>query len=330
MKLNAIYYEILNYTPDNVALLHEHFEVTTLHDPLRLSSEHLHECHVLFAPVGFKCDRDVIEHAPKLRVIATHTVGAPHVDVECAKRFGIEVVSLRDETDFLNAITPTAELTLGLIIAITRNLQPALDFTRKGHWGRWDFNGPAMLSRMSLGIVGLGRLGRMVAKYAHAIGMKVSYYNPNLAHDPAWPYTRVRTLEELVSASDVISLHAAMTDANRHMFNASVFSRCKAGAYFVNTARGELVDSNALIDALDKKILAGAALDVLDGEFEPGFDKIAHDHPLIRYAQRNNNLILTPHIAGSTKDAWTLTQRFVIERVIGVTAESRKLKRRRA
>ncbi len=330
MKKNAIYYEILNYTPDNLALLHENFEVTTLHDPSQLNSEVLHECHVLFAPLGYKCDRDVMEHAPKLQVIATNTTGVPHIDTDEAKRHGIEVISLRDEADFLNAITPTAELTIGLLIAITRNMLPALDFTRQGCWGRWDFGGPAMLSRMALGIVGLGRLGKMVAKYAHALGMKVSYYNPRIAHDPAWPYTRVRTLEELVGHNDVVSVHATMTEANRHMFNAAVFARFKRGAFFVNTARGELVDSNALVEALDHGTVAGAALDVLDGEFEPGFEQRAHEHPLIRYAQRHKNLIITPHIAGSTKDAWALTQRFVIEKAVSCSSEKPKARRKRA
>jgi phosphoglycerate dehydrogenase-like enzyme len=162
------------------------------------------------------------------------------------------------------------------------------------------------------------------------MGMQVNYCNPRLPHDPAWPYTRVRTLEELVAGNDVISLHAVMSEANRHLFNAAVFARFKPGAFFVNTARGELVDSNALIEALDKGMLAGAALDVLDGEFEPGFEQRAHEHPLIRYAQRHKNLIITPHIAGSTKDAWSLTQRFVIEKAMALCAEKLKARYKRA
>lgn len=330
MKRHAIYYDVLNFTPDNIALLADHFEVTTLRDPSKLNSEALRECRVLFAPMGFRCDRDIIEHAPKLEVIATCTTGTPHIDLAAAKRRAIEVVSLRDETDFLNAITPTAELTIGLIVAITRNLLPAVDFTRQGRWGRMDFGGPLMLSRMSLGIVGMGRLGRMVAKYAHAMGMKVSYYNPRVVHDPAWPYTRVRTLEELVATQHVISLHAGPADGNRHLFNAALFSRFKPGAFFVNTARGEFVDSNALIEALDKRIVAGAALDVLDGEFEPGFEQRAADHPLMQYARHHNNLIVTPHVAGSTKDAWTLVQRFVIEKVCAACAARSATRRRKA
>jgi D-3-phosphoglycerate dehydrogenase len=328
MKKTAVYYEVLNFTPENLAFLKEQFAVTTLRDPSVLNSEVLHECRVLFAPMGFRCDRDVIEHAPGLEVIATCTTGTSHIDVEAARRRGVDVVSLHGEADMLNAVTPTAELTIGLVVAVTRNLFAAVDVTRRGQWRRTGFGAPAMLSRMTLGIAGMGRLGRMVAKTAHAMGMKVSYYNPRVVHESDWPYTRARTLEELVGANDVITVHAGPAENNRHMFNAALFSRFKPGSYFVNTARGEFVDSNALIEALDKRIIAGAALDVLDGEFEPGFDRHAQDHPLLRYAQRHGNLIITPHIAGSTKDAWTTVQRFVIDKVCAACV-ARPVQRRR-
>ncbi len=330
MKKKTIYYNVLNFTADNLALLKDLFDVTTLHDPHHLNSELLSECQILFAPMGYRCDRDVIEHAPKLEAIVATTIATPHIDVEEAKRRGIDVVSLRDETDFLNSITPTAEMTIGLIVALTRNLLGATDFTRQGAWGHTDFGGPAMLSRMSLGIVGMGRLGRLVSQYAHTMGMRVSYYNPRIVHDASWPYTRVRTLEELVAANDVISLHAGPAEGNHHLFDAALFSRFKPGSYFINTARGEFVDSNALIEALNNKVLAGAAVDVLDGEFEIGFERHAHDHPLIRYAQRHRNLIVTPHIAGSTKDAWTMVQRFVIEKLRDASAARPVSRRRKA
>ena len=107
-----------------------------------------------------------------------------------------------------------------------------------------------------------------------------------------------------------------MNEENRHFFNKKVFSRFKQGSYFVNTARGEVVDSEALIEALEKGIIKGAAMDVIDGEFEPDFPSKILSHPLIKYAQTHSNLIITPHIAGSTDDAWYLTQRYVIEKTL--------------
>ncbi len=327
----AIYYEILNYQPANLALLNEHFNVTTLHDPAELNSAYLSDCALLFAPLGYHCGKDIIEHAPRMKVIATNTTGVPHIDVAQAQEHGIQVVSLQGDTEFLDKITPTAELTIGLIIAITRNLMPALEFVRKGKWGRWDFGGPAMLSRMSLGLVGFGRLGKMVARTAHALGMQVGYYDPHIHHDDTWPYRRFSSLEELVANNHIVSAHVVMKESNQHMFNAALFSKFKRGSYFVNTARGELVDSQALINAMESGIVAGAALDVIDHEFEPGFDQQAWNHPLIRYAQKHGNLLITPHIAGSTLDAWSLTQRRVIERAIALCGPgtAKRVKRRR-
>lgn len=325
----AVYYEILNYQPDNLALLNEHFNVTTLHDPAQLNSGYLSDCTLLFAPLGYHCGADIMEHAPRLKVIATNTTGVPHIDIKQAQAHGIEVVSLQGDSEFLDKITPTAELTIGLIIAITRNLMPALEFVRKGKWGRWDFGGPAMLSRMSLGLVGFGRLGKMVARTAQTLGMRIGYYDPHVPHDGAWPYRRYERLEELVESNDIVSVHAVMKEANQHMFNASLFSKFKRGSYFVNTARGELVDSQALINAMEAGVIAGAALDVIDHEFEPDFDRQAWNHPLIRYAQKHGNLLITPHIAGSTLDAWAMTQRRVIERAIALCAHNGAMRGKR-
>jgi D-3-phosphoglycerate dehydrogenase len=168
---------------------------------------------------------------------------------------------------------------------------------------------------MHLGIVGFGRLGRLVARYAGAIGMRVSYYDPYLAAAAADARAvRVLSLEALVAGVDIVSVHASVNEANASMFDARVFSLFRKGAYFVNTARGELVDSGALVHALESGRVAGAALDVLDGEFAPGFQQNMLRHPLVRYAQKHSNLILTPHIGGSTRDAWAMTQRRTIER----------------
>ena len=310
----AVYFKILEYTSDNLALLRQGLEVIELNSPRDLTDSVLKKVEVLFAPLGYHFDATLLGKCSRLKVIATNTTGVPHIDVEYAEAHGIQVISLKEERSFLASITPTAELAIGLIICVTRNVIPAVKAVEHGVWRRWDFGGPAMLSRMSLGIVGMGRLGRMVARYAISFGMKVSYYDPFVDTSEAGiACQRSQSLEQLVSDCDVVSLHVPMAPSNRHLFNAKVFGAFKKNAYFVNTARGEIVDSEALLCALCSGQLAGAALDVLDGEFEPGFDTRAKDHPLIRYARENSNLIITPHIAGSTKDAWRLTQRHTIE-----------------
>ena len=149
-------------------------------------------------------------------------------------------------------------------------------------------------------------------------GMKVSYYDPYLKKPGAKKIKRINSLEKLVSSNDIITVHIPMNEKNRNLFNDRILSKFKEKSYFINTSRGEIIDSSALIEFLRNGRIAGAALDVLDGEFEPGFSKKVSAHSLVKYARANNNLLITPHIAGSTADAWFLTQRFTIEMVIKV------------
>jgi D-3-phosphoglycerate dehydrogenase len=312
----ALYFEILNYKKENLDILCDNFEVIRLNNPSMITPDILKNVSVIFAPLGYFFGEDIFSKAPELKAVATNTTGVPHIDVERAAARGINVISLKDEKEFLDTITPTAELTMGLMINITRNMVPAMKSVLNGKWSRWEFGGQAMLSRMSLGIVGLGRLGKMVARYATAFGMKVLYYDHFITHELQWTYKRCESIEELVSDVDIVSVHIPMNKENRHLFNKGVFLKFKKGSYFINTARGEVVDSQALIEALEKGIIKGAALDVLDGEFEPDFSNRVLSHPLVQYARTHDNLIITPHIAGSTEDAWYLTQRHVIEQTI--------------
>lgn len=320
----AIYFEILNYSPDNLKLLENSFELIRLPDPSLLDASMLSEVSVLFAPLGFFFGSDLFSQSPNLKVIASNTTGIPHIDDVAAKEKDIKIVSLKNEKTFLDTITPTAELTLGLIICVVRNIFPASQSVLKGKWNRWDFGGDAMLSRMNLGIVGFGRLGRMVARYAAALGMKVIYYDPFVKTNSNTPFEKVDRLETLVGKADIVTVHATSTKRNKHMFNENIFSKFKKGSYFVNTARGELVDSEALINALKSGKLKGAALDVVDHEYDIGFSERVLDHPLIQYAHSHSHLIITPHIAGSTIDAWHLTQRFVIKKTIEYLNDSGK------
>jgi phosphoglycerate dehydrogenase-like enzyme len=309
----ALYFDILNYHPDNLKRIGEHFDLVCFPNPSMVPGDVLPTVSVVFAPLGYFFGREFIDAAGNLEVIATNTTGTPHIDTVYARQKGIRVVSLAGQTRFLGKITPTAELTFGLIIALTRNIPAAFQSVKEGRWSRWDFGGPAMLSSMSLGIVGLGRLGKMVARYGASFGMSVSFYDPYVTTAYSKKLRRVHSLEDLVASSDIVTLHIPMEEKNRHIFNRAVFSKFKEKSYFVNTSRGEIVDSAALIESLKNGRLTGAALDVLDGEFDPEFGKRVLEHPLVEYARKNTNLILTPHIAGSTYDAWFLTQKYTIE-----------------
>jgi phosphoglycerate dehydrogenase-like enzyme len=308
----ALYYSMLKFQPSTMSMLKEFFQVVTLENPSFDTSMLLGSVEILFAPMGYKTDQEKIDRCPKLKVIASNTTGHPHIDIEYAQAVGVRVVTLKADHEFLATITPTAELTWGLIIALTRNVVPAVVSVRNGEWDRRNFGGAKMLSRMSLGVVGYGRLGKMVGKYGQGMGMNVGFYDPFVKTND--DVTRYHTLEDLVRASDVVTLHVPHEKETENLFDDNVFAEFRSDAYFVNTARGELIDHDALLHALMEGKLAGAALDVIEGEFDPGFQ--VQRNRLWDYAVQNDNLILTPHIGGSTRDAWAETEQHTVKKVL--------------
>ena len=315
----AIYYNILQFQIGSLQLLNEKFDVTVLETPNDDTDDILANAQIIFAPLGYRLDEKKIRTCKSLKVIASNTTGHPHIDVEFAKKIGIKVITLKNESEFLNTITPTAELTLGLIIALSRNLIPANDSVNNGQWDRRPYGGKKMLSRMDLGIIGLGRLGRMVANYGSACGMRVRYYDPLVGGVAR--YKRVGTLTELVAQSDVVTLHVPHEESTELLVDSRVLTSFRNGAIFVNTSRGELVDHDTLLECLMSGQIGGAALDVLEGEFIPGFS--VENHPLWNYAQHHQNIILTPHIGGSTQDAWQLTEEYTISKVVNYLDKQR-------
>ena len=312
MKPVAIYYGVLSYQPENLALLHENFDVIEFPDPRAETREALSRVHVLFAPLGFPVDATKMDRCPALRAIASNTTGVPHIDMDAAAARDIRVCALHDEGEFLDTITPTVEHTIGLMLATWRRLPAAHEAARNGAWERWPWGAPAMMSRLRLGIVGYGRLGRKVGDVCRAMGMTISYFDPRVEGG-------VDDLMELARNADVLSLHAVVTEETKGMVGREILSALPEGAMVVNTARGELLDTDALLDLLESGHLRCAALDVIDGEFEPEFPRRFPSSRLARYARTNDNLILTPHIGGSTVDAWRETQRRVIEKALEVT-----------
>ncbi len=315
-KKPVIYYKILQYQTENLELLNKHFDIIYLNNPNEDTPELLGKAEVILAPLGFFLGKEKIDLSPNLKIIASNTTGIPHIDAVYAENRGIKVLSLKDQAAFLDKITPTAELTFGLIISLMRRIPWAFDSVKSGIWHRRLFGGKSMLSRMNLGVVGLGRLGKMVARYGRSFGMMVNYFEQDEKIPTPEDIIKLNTLEELVAHSDIITVHINLTEENRGLFNKKVFSRFKDGSYFINTSRGEIVDFNALLDCLKNGKLAGAALDVFEGEFNNGFQGYLKNHPLLEYAKSYDNLLITPHIGGSTYDAWKETEEYTIRMIL--------------
>lgn len=307
MKVRAVYYRILGYQPENLSLLHASFDVIELDDPRQDTDQILADAEVLFAPLGFQVDADRIRRCPKLRVVVSNTTGVPHIDMNECRRRRIAVCALHDEQEFLESVTATAEHTIGLMMAVWRRIPAAHAAASNGCWDRRPWSAPRMLSRMRLGLVGYGRLGRRVARAGIALGMRVAYYDPYVPGG-------TDSLLALAAQSDVLSLHAPVTEETRRLISRPVLEALPDGAIVINTARGELLDTDALIDLIEKGHIAGAGLDAVAGEYDPGFSDTFAESRLARYARQSDRLILTPHIGGSTVDAWRETERRVIEK----------------
>jgi phosphoglycerate dehydrogenase-like enzyme len=305
----ALYYSILSYQPENLALLEQVFDVTILPDPRSDTPEHLAEVNVLFAPLGFPVTAARMDACPRLRAIVSNTTGVPHIDMQAASCRGITVCALHNEQAFLDTITPTAEHTFGLMLASWRRIPAAHGAATAGRWDRRPWGAPRMFSRMRLGIVGFGRLGRKVAAIGKAMGMQVQYYDPNVPGGS-------NSLMELARGSDILSLHALANDSTRGLVSREILEALPSGALVVNTARGELLDTDALLDLLESGHIYAAALDTIEGEYDSDFTSRFSSSRLATYARTHDNLVLTPHIGGSTVDAWRETQRFVIVKAV--------------
>lgn len=314
-KPRLLYYEILNYQDSVLKLMHDNFEVIALPDPNHDNDDMLRTIEIAMAPLAYEFGKDKINHCPNLKLIASSTLSIPHIDMVYAESKGIKVCSLADEKEFLYSVTPTAELTWGLIIALTRRIPWAHKSVCSGGWyGRYfGRKTPRMLSKMTLGILGLGRLGSMTASYGTAFGMKVYYFSPNSRNKA---YERCETLEELAMVSDVLSVHAHLTPSTEKIIDRAFIQSMRAGSFIVNNARGALIDESALLEALEAGHLAGAALDVLSDEYQPSFKYNLKDNPLVKYAVEHDNLLITPHYAGATVDAWEKTQMRLLQKVI--------------
>jgi D-3-phosphoglycerate dehydrogenase len=259
------------------------------------------------ASMRVKITGEMLRRAPNLRIISCATTGSDHIAKDEAASRGIEIRTLREDPELLRDLTPAAELSWTLVMACARRLVPAVAHVRQGKWQREEFPG-MMLRGRTLGLVGCGRIGQWMARYASAFGMRVVGCDPNI--DP-WPSTIERaTLREVAEQADILSVHVHLSDATRGLISAEVFDRLKPGAIFINTSRGAVGDEAALLKALESGRLAAAGLDVLEGE--PDIET----HPLLKYAQAHDNLVITPHCGGYSPDAVRLVCRRAAEKVV--------------
>lgn len=271
------------------------------------------DAEILWVRLRHRIDAEVMQAAPRLRIIVTPTTGLNHIDVAAAEARRIRVVSLRGEDTFLKNVRATAEHTIGLMLSLLRHVPAAASHVSAGGWNRDLFKG-AELHRKTVGIVGYGRLGRIITRYLQAFDARVLATDPKYPNQESMDGVSLVALDTLLKQSELVSLHVNLCPDNAGFFGEKQFAMMRPNAWFINTARGELVDEVALLEALQRGRLNGAAVDVLADEQSSGM--LAH--PLVAYAAAHENLIITPHIGGCTRESMEETELFLAHKLADV------------
>lgn len=281
-----------------IDLLRSRFDVTV--DAETPLEEIIAEYDGIVVRSATRLTAEVIERASRLKVIGRAGVGIDNVDVEAATRRGIVVANAPEST-----VTSAAEQTIGLMVALVRNIPQAHAALKQGRWERSRWSG-VELDGKTLGILGFGRIGQQVARRALGLGMQVVAYDPFVGED------RFRELgvepgesvDAVLAVADILTLHSPLTEETRGLIGREAIAKMKPGARLVNAARGALVDEEALVEAIRSGRLAGAALDVFSSEPYSG--------PLLEL----DEVVVTPHLAASTDEAQDRAGLIIAEQVV--------------
>lgn len=266
----------------------------------------LHDTQVLITALSTQVDEEVLNAAPKLKLIANFGAGFNNIDVQEAQAKGIAVTN----TPFVSS-TSTAELTCGLIIALLRRIAEGDRLMRTSGFAGWAplFFLGHQLAGKTLGIVGLGGIGQEVAKRMHAFGMKIIYSQRHQARPEVEAQCAAEfvSFDDLLAQSDVVTLHLPLNKGTFHMIDEPQLAKMKDSAVLINCARGPIINEDAVLAALQNKQLAGAALDVYEHEPE-----VADEFKQLK------NVVLTPHIGNATIEARDAMAQIVAENAIAV------------
>jgi len=248
-----------------------------------------------------KITKEMIDRATQCKIIARVGVGLDNIDVDAAKAKGIRVINAVE-----GAMNAVAELVLGLMLSLAREIPRADREIRNGNWLKKELMG-SELSGKYLGIVGLGNIGKRLAKLARGLNMNIIGFDVMpIADDFARDVGLIKAdIDTLLSSADYISFHVPLTETTHHLVNSKRISTMKKTTYIINTSRGEIIDEDALYNALKEGKIAGAALDVFEKEPAVG-NKLA----------TLPNVVCTPHIGAQTKEAQTLAANVIGEKII--------------
>ena len=254
----------------------------------------------------FILDEEVLKDS-NIKVINTCSTGTNHIDMEYCKENNIEVWHLAKDYELINQLPSTAEHAFGLMLSLVRKIPMSFHSVKDGNWDYEPYIG-RQLKGLTVGIIGYGRLGKMMETYCHAFGMTVKIHDPYEGYDD---------LDLVLRESDVISLHVHVTGKTVGMINGKTISKMEKKPYLINTSRGEVVYEKKVIEAIEEGKLSGYATDVITDEFGN-----IHNSKLVEFSMNpTNNVIITPHVGGMTWEGQTKAYKWAINKFKGVQNE---------
>ena len=254
--------------------------------------------------------QELLQKAKKLETICTASTGTNHIDLSYAYKKKIKILSLRDKKKIINKISSTAEHALALIMSKIRNIYEATISVKKENWDYRPFIGRQM-NNLNVGIIGYGRLGKMMAKFLLPLAGKIFIYEKNFKIKNLKKKISQVSLKKLISNSDIISLHIHADEKNLNFINSNILNLMKKNVLIVNTSRGEIINETDLVNFLKKNKDATYSTDVLKGEILNKFES-----KIFKYSKVSNQVLITPHIGGMTSDAQELAYIGVAKKLI--------------
>jgi lactate dehydrogenase-like 2-hydroxyacid dehydrogenase len=243
----------------------------------------------------------ILNSMPNLQIICTASTGTVHIDYALAESRGIDIISLKDETDFLSKVTSTAELAFTLMLTVIRKIIPATNDVINGGWDCDKFIG-RQVGDLKIGVLGFGRLGKLFSHYSASFGAEVKFYDPYVQKDvQGGQAKKIEDLGDFLSDLDVLSIHIHATTENNNFVSNEFLDMCSENLVIINTARGEVVDEDAMVEFLIKNPLAHYATDVVSDEVVGRCSS-----PIISYLNRSfpsGNVTVTPHMGGMSEGA---------------------------
>jgi D-3-phosphoglycerate dehydrogenase / 2-oxoglutarate reductase len=263
---------------------------------------------ILFVRLAYLVDENFLNKLKKIKYICTPTTGLNHIDIEECNKRKIKVISLKDEYDFLSTIRATPEHTFGLILSLIRNYKEAFLSNHNYHWDRERCKGFELYGSV-VGIIGFGRVGKILSKYLNAFNAKIFFFDVDDSIKKTDIASKLSSVKELISRSDIVVMSASYNRDNDSFFDKEYIDLLR-DKYFVNTSRGELINEDYLIKKIKENFFRGVALDVIQKEQEKN-----NLEELVGLTEKNN-LIITPHISGATFNSMRKTEEFMVNKLL--------------